>query len=143
MPLPVINFEGGLVRDPDYRIGQNGRGWASMRIACNNPVRDANGGWTDGPATFIDVVVFGKYAEYVADSVSQGDQVVGFGRLQQNDYEKDGVKVTSYRILADAIGPSNRFGSAKTERTGGGGGGGKAAPADDPWGAPRAEEPPF
>jgi single-strand DNA-binding protein len=145
MALPRVSLEGGLVRDPELRFTQAGKAWASCRVATKDRVRGADGQWTDGPATFIDVVCFGRIAENLAESAAQGDLIVVEGRLQQNDYEKqDGTKVTSYRIVADSIGVALTFGAAKTARVSGDAPAARAAAADDPWAAPAADDaPPF
>ena len=152
MSLPLVTLEGGLVKDPELRFTPAGKGWAALRVACKDRVRGQNGEWTDGPTTYIDVVVFGKAAENITESASIGDTITVSGRLQQNDYERqDGTKVTSYRIVADHVGVSMLWNPAKTPRTLGEGGGKKAAAAGDnadPWGGgwePQAQtdEPPF
>ena len=148
MTLPQVTLEGGLVQEPTLRFTPAGKGWAALRVACKDRVRGQNGEWTDGPTTYIDVVVFGKAAENITESATTGDTVTVTGRLQQNDYEVEGVKRTSYRIVADFIGVSMLWNAAKTPRVLGehtGGGGGKAA-TDDPWATPattQTDEPPF
>lgn len=151
MALPRVTLEGGLVRAPEIRFTTAGKSWASMRVATKDRVRGADGQWTDGPTTYIDVVCFGRVAENLVESVTQGDLVTVEGRLQQNDYEKaDGTKVTSYRIVADAIGVSLLFNQARTPRVTGEAPAAKAAAApagDDPWGsgwgAGAPTDPPF
>jgi single-strand DNA-binding protein len=118
MPLPHTVVDGGLVGDPELRFGSDGKPWLTCRVACADSVRDANGNWTDGPTTFIEVIAFGKPAEHFAESVSRGDQVVVVGTLEQNDYEtREGEKRTTYRVKARSLAVSTRFRPAKTDRT--------------------------
>jgi single-strand DNA-binding protein len=129
-------LEGGLVADPELAFSQQGKAWVRFRVACKDRVRGENGTWVDGDATFIDVVAFGKPAEHFVESVRKGDQVFVVGKLQQQEYEKDGQKRTSYRILADTFGPTMMFGTALTAKASG-----VSSPVS---GYPtQSEEPPF
>ena len=70
-------------------------------------------------------------AENVGESLSKGARVVVTGRLEQRSWETEqGEKRSVVEIVADEIGPSLRFATAKVEkidRRGGGdfGGGGR------------------
>lgn len=114
--LPTVHGEFGIVADPEIKFSEKGNAWMRVRCVAKDRVRDSNGTWSDGKTLFIDVWVSGKQSEHLADSVGKGDNILVTGKLEQNEWtDKDGVKRTSFRILADNIGPSVRFRPAKTE----------------------------
>jgi single-strand DNA-binding protein len=111
MPLARVFGEFGIVADPEIRFSDGGKAWVKIRGVAKDRVRDSNGAWSDGDPTFIDIIVFN---EHIAESVVKGDTVIVEGKLQQNDWERDGVKHSSYRVVADSIGVSTRWQPAKT-----------------------------
>ena len=113
--LPYVNGEFGVVADPDIKINDKGNAWVKVRGVAKERVRDSNGAWTDGKTCFIDIWVSGKQAEHLADSVTKGDTITVTGRLEFSEWaDKEGVKRTSYRILADNVGVSVRFKATKS-----------------------------
>ena len=119
--LPQVTGEFGIVNDPTLSIGASGKGFLRLRGVAKDRVRDANGNWTDGTPCFIDIVCFGKEAENLFDSASKGDSIVVTGKLQQHNWvDNNKEEHTDYRIVADYIGVSMRWTSAKTPRTLGG-----------------------
>lgn len=106
--LPSVTGEFGIVSEPEIRFSDQGKSWAKLRGKAADRVRDSNGAWKDGDATFIDIVVL-QGAENVVESVSKGDSVVITGRLRMREWDKDGVKQTTYQILADSVGVSTRW----------------------------------
>lgn len=111
MPLARVFGEFGVVADPEVRFSDSGKSWVKIRGVAKDRVRDSNGAWSDGEPTFIDIVAFN---EHIAESVTKGDTVIVEGKLQMNEWDRDGVKHTSYRIVADSIGVSTRWQPAKT-----------------------------
>lgn len=106
--LPVVTGEYGIVGEPEIRFSSEGKSWAKLRGKAADRVRDSNGAWKDGDALFIDIVVL-QGAENVVESVSKGDAVVVTGRLRMREWDKDGVKQTTYQIVADSVGVSTRW----------------------------------
>lgn len=116
MSLPNVTLEGGLISQPDVKFSQGGKSFTVGRVACTDRKRDQQtGGWVDGDTTFLDFIIFGEQGERFAESVGKGDQVVLTGALQQREYEKDGVKHTTYSIRVDSAAVSVRFRVAKAE----------------------------
>ena len=136
--LPTVSLEGGLVADPELAFSGAGKAWARCRVACKDR-KNENGSWVDGESTFIDVVCFGKVAENLTESASRGDTITVQGHLKQRDYEVDGVKRTSYQVVATSVGVSLTWNPAKTERTSPT----RTATAEDPWASKQAAEPPW
>jgi single-strand DNA-binding protein len=117
MSLFWCSGEGTLVADPELAFGPSGTPWIRFRLATNERTRDSTGGWTDGPPTFINVVMFGKPAENLAESVVMGDSLIVTGTLEQQEYvTKEGEQRTTYRIKAESVGPAMRFHPARTDR---------------------------
>lgn len=116
MALPNVIGEFGVVKDPEVAFSGNGTCWVKIRGAAKDRTRDANGEWKDGDPTYIDLVVFGKQAEHIADSVVKGDTVMVVGVLQQQQWEQDGQTRTGYRVRVSEIGVSVRWSPAKTPK---------------------------
>jgi single-strand DNA-binding protein len=140
--LPVISFEGRVVADPELRFSPSGMAVAKIRTVSNSRKRQEDGTWVDDKACWLDVTCFKTMAENVVESLSKGDLVVVTGKIQTEEWEKDGVKHSKIACIADTIGPALTFKAAKvqsTERASGP----ASAPADDPWTTGNTGEPPF
>lgn len=109
--LPLISGEFGIVADPDFTVSQNGNGRLKLRVIAKDRKRDANGNWTDGDPWFGDLVVWGKTAENLFESVAKGDSVVvANAKAEMHKFtDKEGNERTSYQYVADAIGVSTRW----------------------------------
>jgi single-strand DNA-binding protein len=113
--LPRIVGEFGIVMEPDVKFSDAGKCWVKLRCIAKDRKRDSNGQWSDGDPMFIDVLVFGRYAENIAESVAKGDTVLVEGRLSPNNWtDKEGNTHEDLRIMADLIGPSVAWGPART-----------------------------
>lgn len=53
-------------------------------------------------SNFIDVEVWGKYAEAMADHALSGRQVIVLGALQYDEWEKDGQKSSKHKVSVRA-----------------------------------------
>jgi single-strand DNA-binding protein len=99
-----IVLAGNVVADPTTRNTTTGKSVSTVRLAVNNPLNDKE-------VLFINVEVWDKQSEFVNKYVKKGNSISAVGRLKQDDWEKDGVKRTSYVVVADRI---NFFGAKKT-----------------------------
>jgi len=107
---------GRLVRDPEVRYSQDGKGVAKFTIACDRRFKKGN----EPSADFISCVAFGKVAEFIEKYVKKGTKVVVEGRWQTGSYEdKEGKKV----YTNDCIVESCEFAESKKESE-------NAAPSD-------------
>ena len=61
----------------------------------------------------MDVVTFGKTAEFVAQYLDKGHCAIVTGRLQLEQWEKDGQKRSKHSIVAEKVG----FGEGKKDAT--------------------------
>lgn len=119
----TVEVVGNLTRDPELRFTPSGTAVASFGIAVNRRRKDGND-FVD-EVSFFDVVTWQSLAENVAESLTKGMRVVVTGRLEQRSWETDGEKRSKIEIIAEEVGPSLRWATArvtKNESSGGGGG---------------------
>lgn len=126
---------GNLTRDPELRYTASGRAWTRLGVASNRRWRNRTSGDWEEATSFFNVTCWGDLAERVADSLSKGDRVIVFGRLEQRTYEdRDGTSRNVVDVIADEIGPSLRWAVARPERvarSGAGGGNGSGSGGGD------------
>jgi len=88
---------GRLTRDPELRFTQgNGKAVCNFNLAVNRP-------FDKDTADFFRVVVWGKIAESCANYLAKGRLVAIEGRIQNNNYEKNGVKQFGMDIIAERV----------------------------------------
>jgi len=105
-----IHLAGTLVADPELRFTPNGVAVANFRIACNERIRNDDGTWRDGDATFLTCNVWRDAAENAAENLVKGSRILVFGRLKQRNYEtKEGEKRTVYEVEVDDFGESQKW----------------------------------
>lgn len=117
--LNSVIIMGRLTRDPEMRHTQNGTAVASLTLACDRDFKPKSG---EKETDFIDVVVWGKTAEFSANYFNKGRMAIVEGRLQvRNWQDKDGNKRKSTEVVADRM----YFGDSKQD------GKKQTAPSDD------------
>jgi single-strand DNA-binding protein len=84
---------------------------ADFRLA-STPRVFRDGGWTDGPTTWITVKAFRGLAQNAATSLRRGDPVIVIGRLRTSTWERDGQSFERLELDASTIGHDLRRGSA-------------------------------
>ena len=96
---------GNVLGAPEWRrITSNGSLVANFRIAstARRFDRETNS-WIDGNSLRIRVTAWRRLAEGVASSITVGDPVIVYGRLQQRSWETDaGEKRSVVEVIADA-----------------------------------------
>jgi single-strand DNA-binding protein len=112
-----VSIAGNLVADPELSIGESGVAHAKLRVAVNQRIQGADGDWHDGEPVFHNVSAFRALAENASTSLKKGDPVTVSGELEFRSYEKGGERREARRIVADAIGPDLRFGTAVYQRS--------------------------
>lgn len=106
MNLVVLN--GRLTRDPELKFGQSGKAYSRFSIAVDRPFQSTTDK-SSQTADFINCVAFGKTAEFIGEYFRKGRKILLNGRLQMNQYESEGRKITSYVVLVDSV----EFGETK------------------------------
>ncbi|SLE84329.1 single-strand binding protein Ssb [Mycobacteroides abscessus subsp. massiliense] len=121
----IENFQvvtGNITADPELRfLPSNGQPVVNFSVAQNTRYLDeATGEWKDGEALFQRVVVFGDFAQNVADSLTRGTRVTVTGKVRARSYtDKDTNKEVKYtEIKADTIGVDLRHATVKVTRNG-------------------------
>lgn len=98
--LNSLQIVGNLTRDPEIKYIANGMAVCKLSIAVNRSFKK-NDTWQD-EASFFDVEAWGKLAERLS-GVSKGQRVLVIGSLKQEVWEKDGVKQSKVKIVADSV----------------------------------------
>lgn len=97
--LNVVAIMGRLARYPELRQTTTGKSVASFRIACDRGRKDANG---QNQADWLDVVAWGKTAEFICKYFPKGALIAIDGRLQTRQYQdKNGQNRTAVEIVAN------------------------------------------
>jgi len=123
--LNRVILAGNLTRDPDVRYTPSGKAVADVRMAVNRRYRTQDGETRD-ETCFVSIVVWGRQAETTGEYLRKGSPALVEGRLQYDEWERDGQKFNRLRVVAERVqflgGP----------RGGAGGGSVDGAPASDP-----------
>lgn len=141
----TVTIVGNVTRDPELRYLQTGTGLATFGVAVNR--RYTRNGEQVEDTSFFDVTCWRDLADNVSASISKGDRVIVYGRLEQRQWETDqGDKRSKVEIIADEVAPSLRWATAQVEkirRDGPADGGGAAGPPprNEPPAYDDAEEP--
>lgn len=96
--MNTVVLLGRLVRDPDIRQsqGENPVVVARYTLAVDRKGKDAG-------ADFINMVSFGKTAEFIEKYVHKGTKIAAKGRIQTGSYEKDGKKIYTTDVVAEEV----------------------------------------
>lgn len=88
---------GRLTNAPEVSFTNGGLAIARYRLAVNRD-RKKDG---EQDADFLNIVVFGKGAEFAQKYLTKGMKIAIDGRIQTGSYEKDGVKRYTTDIIAE------------------------------------------
>ncbi len=94
-------LSGRLVADPELKYLPSGTPVTNLRLASNRTYT-SNGERRD-EALFVDVEVYGKLAEAVAQHKAKGAFLIVDGRLRQNTWERDGQRHSRLLVVADQV----------------------------------------
>jgi single-strand DNA-binding protein len=99
--LNIVAIMGRLVRDPELRTTQQGTSVCSFRIACD---RNYTPKGQQREADFVDIVAWGKTAEFICKFFQKGSMIAIEGNLQTRQYQdKQGSNRTAVEVLANQI----------------------------------------
>ena len=106
---------GRLTADPEKRVvPSTGNTVANFTLAVNRS-------YDRDKADYHRIVCFGKTADNAVQYLSKGSQVAIDGELQNNNYEKDGIKHYGYQVIANRVeflsksGSGNSYPGVETE----------------------------
>ena len=112
------SIAGTLCADPELRFSGGGKALVKARVAVAERFQDRNTGkWSNGPAEFVDVTVWGKQGVHVVECLRKGDRVVVNGIWQESTWTgKDEQQHTSRSLTARDMGPSLMFRAVRVLR---------------------------
>jgi single-strand DNA-binding protein len=93
---------GNLTRDPELRTTPSGQSVASFAVATNRTWVDGSGERKEA-VEYHEIVAWGKLGELTSQYLAKGRKVMVIGRLQTQQWEKDGVKQRRTEIVAADI----------------------------------------
>ncbi len=97
--LNRITLIGRLTRDPELKTLSTGKKLVEFSIAVNKRIKPKEG----NDADFFYVKAWGQTADYISEYVGKGRLIAVDGRMETNQYEKDGKPTTSYFVTADNV----------------------------------------
>lgn len=99
--LNVVAIMGRLVADPELRTTQQGTNVCTFRIACERSYIPKG---QQRQADFVDIVAWGKTAEFICKFFQRGSMIAVEGSLQARNYQdKQGNKRTAVEVVANNI----------------------------------------
>jgi single-strand DNA-binding protein len=113
---------GNVTRDIDLKYTQSGLAVTEIGLAVNDRRKTQSGEWVE-ETTFVDVTLWGRYAEVASEYLSKGSPVFIEGRLKLDTWETDGQKRSKLRVVCE------RMQMLGTRGGGGGAAGGQERPA--------------
>ena len=90
-----IIIAGNLAKEIELRYTQSGKAVTSLVVAVD--------GYSGENTTYYRVTVWDKQAEACQKYLNKGDGVLIEGRGQNETYEKNGVKHTSFKVVAQNV----------------------------------------
>lgn len=122
--LNSVTLVGRLAQDPDLRSTAGGMTILKLRLAWSTRAKDPSGQWGE-KSNYIDVTCFGDRYERLAQYLEKGRRVGVTGRLEMDEWERDGQRRSSINVIASDL----QFLDSRGEGQGQGGYGAQAAAA--------------
>lgn len=99
--LNTVVLIGRLTKDPELRYTSSGKAVATLRLAVDRGTTNPQG---EKETDFIDVVVWERQAETVANYLQKGRLIAVQGRLQIRQYEtQEGQKREKAEVVANQV----------------------------------------
>jgi single-strand DNA-binding protein len=92
---------GRLTRDPELRYIPSGTAVCEVGVAVNEKVK-RGGEYVEAPV-FVDCTLWSKTAEVAAQYLHKGSSVLIEGRLQLDQWEKDGEKRSKLKVVGERM----------------------------------------
>lgn len=99
-----VILSGNLTRDPELKVTASGKSIARLGLAVNRP-------FSKDTVDFFNLTAWDKTAEFCNSYLHKGSSVIVEGRLENDNYEKDGVKHYGTNIQVERI----EFGGRKKD----------------------------
>ena len=106
MTLPKLNkvvICGRITQDVQLKHTGKGTALLNVSLAVDKSVKDVNGQFQN-QASFFDVVIWDKTAEYLSEKASKGSALLIVGRLEGRSYtDSNNVKRKAIEIIAETV----------------------------------------
>lgn len=104
MSINSVCISGNLTRDPELRDTASGTKVLALGVAVGERRKNQQTGvWEDVP-NFVDVTVFGRRAEALANFLRKGMKVAVKGRLRYHAWEaQDGTRRSKLDVVCDEM----------------------------------------
>ena len=86
-----VTILGNVGKDPETKTSGSGTTICTFSVATSDRRKDAQGNWSDTVA-WHNITAFGRTAEIVRDYIRKGSKLYVEGRLDYQQWEKDGQK---------------------------------------------------
>ncbi len=134
MSIPTIQGLAGITADPEMKYTPQGKAVLSIRLAFSDrKFNEQTREWDTSKTFYVDGTAWEETAERLSAQLAKGDQVYVEGRIETQQWEKDGEKkskptlqLRTVRKLAKNEAPAN--GQQQTRQP--------AAEKEDPWATP-------
>jgi single-strand DNA-binding protein len=115
----AVTFEGNLADDPQTRFTPSGRQVTELTVLVNQRRQTSDGEWVDAEPTRLVVRAFKTLAENIVESLAKGDRVFVHGTVTTEAWtdKQTREKRTVQRVLAEVVGPSLRWATARITKT--------------------------
>jgi single-strand DNA-binding protein len=108
----TIMIHGRVGQEPELKFSAAGNAVLKFSVV------DTYGKDDKKKSTWHNIVVFGKLADNVVNSITKGTTVMVIGRLEQDEYtKKDGTKAKTINVIADEVGVSCRWNAWVADKT--------------------------
>ena len=104
LKLNKSQLTGNVTRDPELRYTGSGAAVLGLGVAIDNSYKNQSGDWVD-KTCFVDVTVFGKFAESLNSRIKKGDHIYIEGSLEQDEWQdkNTGQKRSKISIKAQNV----------------------------------------
>ena len=107
-----VTFQGWVGNEVVHRATPQGN-VANLRVGSTPRIRTRNGDWVDGPTSWFSVTCWRARGEHVWGSVRKGEQVLVYGRLRADVWEReDGQSSVTHVVEATYLGHDLSRGTA-------------------------------
>ena len=101
--LNIIQLIGQLGKDPESKFYPNGDQQTTFSLATSERWKDKNSGERKEKVSWHSIVTNRGLAKVAGDYLKKGSKVYIGGKIDYQEWEKDGVKHYRTRIIADEL----------------------------------------
>lgn len=103
MPNDINMFviTGRITREPEYKVTENGKKLLRFTVAVNHYSK-VDDNFQNNPS-FLPIIVWGDYGEYLAAKLEKGMQVTVYGIFNTTKYMQDGKSRMNYNFIARSV----------------------------------------